>query len=243
LPLLPVIFLLFLAPLFGPRSRFGYVDGIMVYYSGCNSAQAGQFAAQDADRCIKWLRDNGIPVDSTKTEFLRLAKGLKLDSTPVTLLDHAAPVAPRPNVRYLGVWLDPTLKFKTHAQEVAARGQRLANCIRRLNNTLRGLPPVQAAKVARACGTATVMYAAEAWWPGATKVSQSIRNKVVSTNKGYLEDILDKPLKALDCDRSALVPWCFCVNLELREVGGKPPVSRPVGHHVCHFPSAKAPGI
>lgn len=80
---------------------------------------------------------------------------------------------------------------------MAERGQRLANCMRRLNNTLRGLPPAQASKVARACGVATVMYAAEAWWPGDTRVSASVRNKVVSTNKGYLEDILDTPLKSL----------------------------------------------
>jgi len=69
--------------------------------------------------------------------------------------------------------------------------------MKRLNSTLRGLPPAQACKVAGACGVATAMYAAEAWWPGESKVSSSIRDKVVSTNKGYLEDILDKPLNAL----------------------------------------------
>lgn len=93
--------------------------------------------------------------------------------------------------------MDPELKFKTHVQKVATRGQRLAHCMRRLNSTLRGLPPTQARKVARACGVATVMYAVGAWWPGSRKTSSSRRYTTVSTNTGHLEDILDKPLKAL----------------------------------------------
>ncbi|RYP71349.1 hypothetical protein DL771_004837 [Monosporascus sp. 5C6A] len=157
-PLSPVLFLLFLTPLLD---------------SG-RPAQAGQNAEGDANRCIRWLRDNAVPVAPEKTEFLRLAKGKKLDHPPVQLRDHPRPVKPASAVRYLGVWLDPELKFKVHAQKVAARGQRLANCMKRLNSSLRGLPPAQAIKVARACGVATVIM-----------------------NSGYLMDILDKPLNAL----------------------------------------------
>lgn len=196
-PLSPILFMLFLAPLFDRDSRFGYVDDIAVRHSSRNPAQARKWAKEDANQCIKWLKDNDVPVAPSKTEVLSLAKGKKVDSTPVTLLGHPKPVSPAKNVRYLGVWLDPELKFKVHAQKVAERGQRLANCMRRLNNTLRGLPPAQAAKVARACGVATVMYATEAWWPGKERTSPSKREGRVSTNTGSLEEVLDKPLRAL----------------------------------------------
>lgn len=164
-PLSPVVFLLFLAPLFGPgrRLRFGYVDDIAVYYSSRNPAQAGQFAAEDAGRCVRWLVENGVLVDPGKTEFLRLAKGLKLDDTPITIPGQPYPVKPAPAVRYLGVWLDPILKFKVYALKMAVRGQWFVYCIKRLNNTVRGLLLVQASKVARACGVAIVIYVAEAW--------------------------------------------------------------------------------
>lgn len=84
---------------------------------------------------------NGVPIDPTKTELLRVALGNKLDFTPVEVEEHQAPLKPAAAVRYLGVWLDSTLKFKVHAQHVAKRGQRLANCMRRLNTLLRGRAP------------------------------------------------------------------------------------------------------
>lgn len=172
------------------------MDDVAIYCSSRSPAQAGQFAAEEANRVIRWLADNTVPVEPAKTEFLRLAKGQQTDSEPIRLESHPEPIRPSASVRYLGVWLDPTLKFKIHAQKVANRGQRLANCMKRLHTTLQGLPPAQAQKVARACGTATVMYAAEAWWPGKKRVSASTK-KEVSTNSRCLEDILDKPIKAL----------------------------------------------
>jgi len=69
--------------------------------------------------------------------------------------------------------------------------------MRRLNTTLRGLPPAQAAKMARACGVATVIYGTEAWYPGMYRESPSLKTKRVSTYTDYLMDILDKPLNAL----------------------------------------------
>ena len=182
-PFLPVLFLLFLVPLFNKnkRTRFGYVDDIALYHSSRHPTQAGFFAADDANRCIKWLRDNAVPVALEKTELLRLANGKKLDSTTLTLIDHPRPLTPAASLRYLGVWIDPELKFKVHTQKVAARGQRLAHCMRRLNNTVKGHPPGQAAKVARACGVATVMYDTEAWYPGTHRASPSLKTKRVST--------------------------------------------------------------
>lgn len=42
-----------------------------------------------------------------------------------------------------------------------------------------------------------MIYIAEAWWPGNTYISLLVRDRVVSTNKAYLEDILNRPLKVL----------------------------------------------
>lgn len=65
------------------------------------------------------MEKNRVPVDSAKTKFLRLAKGLKIDDTPVTILGYPYPVKPALAVRYLGVWINPILKFKVHALKVA----------------------------------------------------------------------------------------------------------------------------
>lgn len=162
-PLSPVLFLLYLTPLFKGKHRFGYVDDIAIYHSSRHPAQAAKTATEDANSCIEWLKRNGVPIALEKTEFLRLAKGKQLNTESIKLLDHLNRTRPAGSVRYLGVWLDPELKFKTHAQKMAQRGQGLANCMKRFNRTLRGLPPAQACKVARACGVATVMYATEAW--------------------------------------------------------------------------------
>lgn len=95
------MFLLFLAPLFGPRTRFGYVDDVAVYCSSQSPQQAGQLTADETDRYIHWLKQNRVPVNPSKTKFLRLTKGPKLDSTPVRLEKHSQPLQPAANVQYL----------------------------------------------------------------------------------------------------------------------------------------------
>jgi len=71
---------------------------------------------------VKWLEDNGVPVDPSKTELLKTVKGAKVDSAPVTLRGHPEAVVPKQYVRYLRVWLDPRLRFKVHTQKVVERG-------------------------------------------------------------------------------------------------------------------------
>jgi len=121
-PLSPVIFICFLTPIFGPKTRFGYIDNVVMYCRSRNPQQAGEFAIEETSRCIHWLKQNGVPADPGKTEFLRLVRGYKLYSTPVKLKWHNQPLKPAASVRYLRVWIEPTLKFKVHAHEVAERG-------------------------------------------------------------------------------------------------------------------------
>ena len=50
---------------------------------------------------VKWLENNGVPVDPSKTELLKTVKGAKVDSAPVTLRVHPEAVVPKQYVRYL----------------------------------------------------------------------------------------------------------------------------------------------
>lgn len=117
-PLSPVLFTLFLLPLFDVphrrKSRYGYVDDVAIYHSSRHPAQAARSAADDANEAIVWLRENGVPVAPEKTDLLHVAKGKKVHPGLVTLEDHPKPVRPAPQVRYLGVWIPSSSSKRTY---------------------------------------------------------------------------------------------------------------------------------
>jgi len=111
-------------------------------YHGSRSApQAYRLVTEDANRLLRWLQSNGVPVDPGKTRALKFAVGAKVHDKALRLEGHNHPVPASTSVRYLGVWLDPRLTFKEHAKQVSHRGMALAAHLRRLNTVTRGIPP------------------------------------------------------------------------------------------------------
>jgi len=89
---------------------------------------------------------------------------------------------PKTKVRWLGLWLDNKLKFDAHVKHWAGKTGAMAAHLRGLSKTVRGVPPVQAAVVARACVGEVALYGAEVWRRPHKPQAQLLRG-------------LDRPLK------------------------------------------------
>src|SRR5437762_9496892 len=91
-------------------------------------------------------------------------------------------------MRWLGVWFDRKLSFKTHVATLAAKAKRTAAGIRALGNTVRGAPPRLLRQAVQACVQPILCYGAEAWWPGTHRIR---RGKRVSNRVDSLVRKLD----------------------------------------------------
>jgi len=70
---------------------------------------------------------------------------------------------PKLAVRWLGYWVDSRLKFDTHVNQWSNKAYAAATHLRSLSKTVRGIPPAQAAVVARACVNQVALYGCEVW--------------------------------------------------------------------------------
>ncbi|KAI1839194.1 hypothetical protein JX266_014595, partial [Neoarthrinium moseri] len=76
-------------------------------------------------------------------------------------------------MRWLGIFLDRKLSFREHVKKWATKANRVANHIRSLCNTVRGLPVDSTRKAVIACVVPVLMHGLEAWYPGVERTDQN----------------------------------------------------------------------
>lgn len=91
-------------------------------------------------------------------------------TSTVTSGAHIVPESKGP-LRWLGVFFDRKLTFKQHVSILAAKALVVANALRSLGNTTRGVPPIFLHRAVTACVLKKGYYAAETWWPGQNRIA------------------------------------------------------------------------
>ncbi|XP_044717921.1 RNase H domain-containing protein [Hirsutella rhossiliensis] len=118
-----------------PNSRFGYADDVATLIRGRSLQETAARATRAAGELIQWGADNGVVKE------------------------------PQQDLRWLGVWYDRKLSFRTHVEKWAAKAMTAAGFLQNLSNTRRGILPVDTA-----CGHGLrppdPLYGAHVWYPG-----------------------------------------------------------------------------
>ncbi|KAM4056911.1 reverse transcriptase (RNA-dependent DNA polymerase) [Hirsutella rhossiliensis] len=137
-PASPILFLLYTVPIYStgePNSRFGYADDVATLIRGRSLQETAARATRAAGELIQWGADNGVVKE------------------------------PQQDLRWLGVWYDRKLSFRTHVEKWAAKAMTAAGFLQNLSNTRRGILPVDTA-----CGHGLrppdPLYGAHVWYPG-----------------------------------------------------------------------------
>jgi len=171
-PTSPILFMLFISPIFflpgvNARNRYGYADDIALRATGESAADNAAQLAQTLQAILDWGTAEGITLDPDKTELIHFARGRSVPSATVQLPGFSVkPTKKGETLKWLGVHFDRQLTFQAHIRKVAGKALTVANAIRALGNTVRGLPPHLARQTARACVYGSASYAAETWWRG-----------------------------------------------------------------------------
>ena len=164
--------MLFISPIFflqgaTDRNRYGYADDIALRATGKSAADNAAQLAQALQAILDWGAAEGITLDPGKSELINFARGRSAPSAAVQLPGFQVdPAKKGQTVRWLGVFFDRHLTFQSRIRRAAGKALAVANAIRGLGNTVRGLPPHLARQTVSACVYGSASYAAETWWRG-----------------------------------------------------------------------------
>jgi Reverse transcriptase (RNA-dependent DNA polymerase) len=181
-PVSPILFMLYIQLLFNlgltrqRKRKFRYTDDICILVTGKTLEQNCTTLGQDYQELFTWASREGLTFNTDKSELLHLTHR-KLGNPSVQILTTIPetiirPLDPKKALRWLGIYFDQKLTFKTHTKVWAAKVQTIAIYIKSLGNTVRGTTSVLLRQVVQACILPVLIYAAEAWWPGKTRMKQ-----------------------------------------------------------------------
>ncbi|KID81346.1 reverse transcriptase [Metarhizium guizhouense ARSEF 977] len=141
-PASPILFLLCTEPIYKlgfQLGRFGYADDTAILGTGRTLRETAKLATADVRELISWGAANGITFDPEKTEVMHFSH--KKDDTSPSVTHGGIAKVPAEAIRWLGIWLDKKLTFRTHIEKWAAKVKKVAGHLHGLCNTKHGPLP------------------------------------------------------------------------------------------------------
>nr|XP_034825592.1 uncharacterized protein LOC117983215 [Maniola hyperantus] len=109
------------------------------------------------DRINTWMQKRQLALAPEKTEAIVFSGRRRID--PINFWIQGARVTPKEHVKYLGIWLDKSLKYKKHIEEVANKAQKLTEALYRLMPT-KGGPRASKRRVLASVAHSIILYGA-----------------------------------------------------------------------------------
>ena len=213
-PISPILFLIYLRPLFDElNARYpfaqcpSYIDDVAIVVEGRNEIENTRLLGEIARYVFTWADKNAITFDGPKTELIHFIRRRQPSPDPDSsvYLPNGFLIEPSSCVRWLGVWLDSRLSFHNHIKAKTTAATRSYFALRRLANTQKGLT----VSIMRQLYISTVLpildYGSEVWWMG----QKTAISKLVTVQNGAMRSILrafkTTPIAALESE-AAIVP-------------------------------------
>ena len=194
-PVSAILFMLYISPIFkldSLKGAFGYADDIAILKSSSSLEENSQQISTAINQAQSWGTAEGIsfaPDKSDLLHFTRRHKDKGISPPVVTNTSTITENLTQPYLKWLRVHFDRKLSFKYHVRIQTSKALKVANSLRCLGKTTRGVLPRLSRQAVAACVLPIAYFAAETWWPGKTRAKgiKTINNRVGSHVK-----LLDK---------------------------------------------------
>lgn len=222
-PVSPILFLLYTEPIYrlgNPKGRFGYADDTGILCIGNSLEKTAERASRYVNELVTWGAANGIAFDPMKTEVMHFCRSKPKVAPPIFHDDSEK--RPDQAMRWLGIWLDSTLTFKTHVEKWTAKAQVVAYHLKGLANTKHGPLPSAVRRAVRACIEPVLLHGSEAWYPGLTSPRWT---QPAKEGPSRIQQLIRKMNKSLHTSIRAILPvWRTTPINALHRESGIPPV-------------------
>lgn len=149
-----------------------YVDDILLLATTSSHTANITKLEHAADTVIQRLHELGLSIDPEKTELIHFSRARieppgtrdHLNLLPRSTLPRA--ITPIQNMRWLGVFFDKKLSFKTHVEMMATRAQSTLAGLRILANSIRGLSIANARLLYKTVILPVLTFASPVWFTG-----------------------------------------------------------------------------
>jgi hypothetical protein len=191
-PASPILFLIYLRPLFNAITSThptiwtpSYIDDVALVTHG-RSREENTRALEAATRTtFTWARDNAVAFDDSKSELLHFhrARDDTLTNATNVKLPNGTVVTPgtqgRPKdiVRWIGIYFDRKLTFTHHVKLKLTAASRSFNALCSLVRHETGLSPSATRSLFHACVISRSDFGAEIWWSGQKALAQKLQTQ------------------------------------------------------------------
>ncbi|KAL5601097.1 uncharacterized protein BROUX77_005346 [Berkeleyomyces rouxiae] len=198
-PISPILFLLFMAPLYERvPTALGYADDGCLVAKSLTLRENAALLKMDLEVAQSWCSGNGLSLDWAKSGYIHITHKRNMGNPEVILPNgqSLAPVGVNEPLRWLGVLLHRKQSPRPQVALAVRKAQKAISGIRMLSGVYKGAPTEFLTHAVRACVIPILTFAAVAWWPLRTR-----RRQIV-----HLESQLGKTLRA--ALRAALPVYC-----------------------------------
>lgn len=212
-PCSPILFLIYLKPLFDELERHklgldfpSYMDDVAVIATSPKISDNIKALELAAKIIFQWAQNNAVAFDDSKSElihFHRKNNTQESDGKQVCL-PNGTVVKPTHCLRWLGVWLDRKLNFKVHVQTKIAAAERALSGLLRLSNTEKGLTMASMRQLYLTCVVPISDFGSEIWWKGQVGLAQKLQVLQNKATRRILGAFRTTPTSVLDVEASVL---------------------------------------
>jgi hypothetical protein len=165
-PLSPILFILYISTLYEELERDGLI--IVGFSDDTNLLVASRDAPENCQRlrrayetCEKWAIRHGMVFEPGKSELTHFTREHAAVQLRVRLADTE--VAPKESTRFLGVWLDRKLRWRSHLKKLQAKLATQTLALTRLAASAWGVSFEKAREVYTKVIRSAIAYGASAW--------------------------------------------------------------------------------
>ncbi len=207
-PVSPILFLIYIRDLFQSQEDqnikfLSYLDDLKISTSSFSAEKNRKTLEKIAKSVIKSGQETYIDFDILKTELIHFSSIKKLENAPIRIQN--TDIWPKELVKWLGIYFDRTLSFKTHIQEKIVKSNRVFYRLKQLASTQFGLSKQALRQLYIACVNSVLDYGAILWF-----LKRKIPLEYQKIHKNALRQILGvfrtSPIQALEIEASLPPP-------------------------------------